>query len=263
MSASTVVYPNEILVVQNNVESGMIARPWPVLMTFLRLILFAFFQALLALAFLFSGAVQPWNLSIPWWPLSAIFTNLVCLYLLSRLFKGENLRYRDLLAVDRKSIGKDMLILLGAFIIIGPIAFLPNILLGNFLFGDSQIAANLMFRPLPMWAAITAFIFFPITQGLTELPTYFGYSEPRLSVLWKSKWAAILFTGFFLALQHMVLPLIFDWRFIMWRAGMYLFFALSMALLLSFRPRLMPYCMLIHWLMDISAAWFLISASLT
>lgn len=263
MTTSTHPRPNELSIAFDSLNTGRLHRRWPIIMTILRLLLFPASQALIALVYFLLGARQAWEQSIAWWPMAVTLTNLVCIYLLVRLYRLEGLRYRDLFHFDRQHLGKDLLVVFGALIITGPIAMLPNIWLANTLFGDPQNAADLMFRSLPLWAAVLSFILFPLTQGLAELPTYFGYAAPRLSVLWGSRVTAILFTSLFLGLQHATLPLIFEWRFIVWRAFMYLPFALWLAVLLNWRPRLLPYFAVIHILLDFSAVWFTLAASLS
>ena len=56
----------------------------------------------------------------------------------------------------------------------------------------------------------------------------------------------------FLAAQHCFLPLILDGRFLLWRLGMYLPFALFAGLMLKLRPSLLPYMVIVHGLIDIS-----------
>jgi len=62
--------------------------------------------------------------------------------------------------------------------------------------------------------------------------------------------AAWLLASFFLSVQHATLPLIFDWPFILWRAFMFLPFALILGAVLAWRPRLLPYLMVGHFLID-------------
>ena len=76
---------------------------------------------------------------------------------------------------------------------------------------------------------------------------------PRLADQLKSGWLAWLIASFGLAAQHMFLPLILDGRFMLWRLGMYLPFALFVGLVLKLRPSLLPYYMIVHALIDISA----------
>jgi hypothetical protein len=57
----------------------------------------------------------------------------------------------------------------------------------------------------------------------------------------------------FLGLQHCFLPFIANGGFLLWRALMYLPFALYAGLMLKLRPTLMPYFAILHVLMDLSA----------
>ena len=66
-------------------------------------------------------------------------------------------------------------------------------------------------------------------------------------------WLALVLASLGLSAQHMTLPLILDSRFILWRALMFLPFAVYLALLLKFRPRLLPYLMVSHFLIDLLA----------
>lgn len=70
---------------------------------------------------------------------------------------------------------------------------------------------------------------------------------------------AVLLPVFFLAAQHATLPLIFDWRFIVWRVGMFLPFALLLGIALHRRPSLLPWLMAGHFFIDLSSAYFFLS----
>jgi hypothetical protein len=65
-----------------------------------------------------------------------------------------------------------------------------------------------------------------------------------------------------LSLQHVTLPLVLDWRFVLWRALMFLPFALLLAVVLDRRPRLLPYLVIVHILLDAAAAAQVLLASL-
>jgi hypothetical protein len=85
---------------------------------------------------------------------------------------------------------------------------------------------------------------------------------PRLSALSGRRWLSWLLASFFLAAQHIAVPLLFDGRFILWRLLMFLPFALLVGLILAWRPRLLPYMIVIHALMDISVVVFLLPVAI-
>lgn len=223
-------------------------------MLIIRSILFLAFQALMALAFLVASLSNVWNLSAAGWPIAVVLTNLVCLLLLIRFYQREDQSFWDVFRLERQFVKQDLLFLLGFLVIAGPIGYLPNILSAQWLFGDPQIALDLLVRPLPAWAAIFSFIFFPLSQGLVEIPTYMLYVLPRLESQGVRPWLAVALVGFFLSAQHIFAPFLPDGRFITYRLVMFLPFAILIALVMRWRPRLMPYIAVIHTLMDMSVA---------
>ncbi|MBK8905279.1 MAG: hypothetical protein IPM53_29120 [Anaerolineaceae bacterium] len=216
-----------------------------------RLALFAFWQMVVAIVFVLLGVSDAWRAAVAWWPVTAVLANLVCLWLLHNLYRQEGKRFWDIFRIQRQTLKKDLLILLGTLIFTGPIAFLPNILTANWLFGSQQTALDMFIHPLPLWSIIFAGIFFPVTIALTELPTYFAYCLPRLEVQ-TGRWSAVLLASFFLAAQHCTLPLIWDGRFLLWRLLMFIPFALFVGVLLRWRPQMLPYMVVVHGLMDLA-----------
>lgn len=228
------------------------SQPW--LMLVIRSLLFLAFQALIALVFVLIGAPDAWSDSAAWWMIAVALTNLVCLALLIHLYRQEGKRFWNLCRLERQFVKQDLLFLLGFLVIVGPVGYLPNILSAQWLFGDPQTALDMLVRPLPAWAAIIGFVFFPSLQGLVEIPTYMLYAMPRLETQGVRPWLAVSLTSFFLSTQHMFAPFLPDMRFITYRLVMFLPFAILIALVMRWRPRLMPYMAVIHVLMDMSVA---------
>lgn len=218
-----------------------------------RLLLFALWQAIIAFILLLTGSETPWRDSAAWWPATITLSNFVCLYLLRRLTAAEHLRLNDLYNVDRRRFRQDILPAVGATLLAAPLALLPGVWLGNILFGSVEAAYALILQPLPMPVVYALLVLFPVTIALSELPTYFGYVLPRLEALWPAGrgWVAVMLPVLFLALQHSAAPLIWDWRFMVWRFGMFLPLALLFGLTLRWRPTLMPYLMIVHALADV------------
>ena len=231
----------------------------PFLMLLLRVSLFIAFQALIALLFWVLGKEAPWKLSEGYWVLTGLLANGVTFYLLYRLFQKEGIRYFDHFRFTKDGWWKDLLIALGLLILSGPISMIPNTLLAKWLFGSIEVSTELFFRPLPLWVIFLGF-FWAITQGLVELPAYFSYAMPRIEKQLQNGWFAWALASFFLAFQHIGIPLIFQMDFILWRLGMFLPFAFFIGFCLKLRPRLFPYIMIGHALMDIGAVAMLLEA---
>jgi hypothetical protein len=218
-----------------------------------RLLLFALFQALIALGFMLGGSLSAWERSAAWWPFTVTLTNVVCLLLLTRLYRHEGNNYWQIFRFERGRAKGDLLALLGILVVSGPVAFLPNPMLANALFGDTLAPMGMFMQPLPDWAIYSGMLLFPVTQGLVELPFYFIYVMPRLGMLTGKPWLAYILASLLLGLQHLAAPLLFDGRFIIWRGLMFLPFAFLVGLALKWRPRLLPYLVIVHILMDFAA----------
>ena len=234
---------------------------WPWIMVMLRTVLFGVFQAAIAGIFLLRGMPDPWDASAGWWPITASLGSIVVIALLVWLYHQEGARYWALFRFQRETFGVDLLTSLGILVITIPVAMLPNVLLARGLFGDQQIALDMLIRPLPLWAVGLSLTLFPISIALSELPNYFGYVLPRLESLTKRPWLAVGVTSFWLAAQHICLPFVPDARFIIWRLVMFLPFAFMLAIILRWRLRLLPYLVIIHGLMDFSTALLVLFVS--
>jgi len=242
--------------------SAVQSLPWLWWMLVHRLVVFAAVQGAIALALWLGGAGDAWERSIAWWPLSAAITGLCSLALLRRSLHAEGSRYRDLLRFDRANLRADVRITLLLVVATAVLALVPNIGIAALLWGDPLIAVDMLVRPLPLTAAWALVLAFPIAIGLSELPVYFGYVLPRLRRHLGRRVPAILVTAAVLSLQHVTLPLVFDWRFVVWRALMFLPFALLLAVVLDRRPRLLPYLVIVHIVLDVGAAAQVLLASM-
>lgn len=220
-------------------------------MLFSRSAFFVLFQGLIALILLASNVQSPWYEFARWWPIVVFPANIVSLYFLIRLYKAEKKNFWDILHFSHKTWKSDLLWFIGFSLLAMPIAAMPRVPLAAAIFGDADIATNLLFRPIPTWAFFASFLF-PLTIWFAELPTYFGYCMPRIADQLKNSWLAWILSSLFLAAQHMFLPLIFNGGYLLWRFGMFLPFALVIGLALKLRPRLLPYVVIAHALLDIS-----------
>jgi hypothetical protein len=193
--------------------------------------------------------------------LVATMGNVVSILLLIRMFKREGGKYLRLFTFQKAHWKKDLPLFLGLTLLLGPVAMGPNYLLSVWLWGDISDSYVLLFRPVPDVLTYILLLAFPVTIAFAELPTYFGYIMPRLEKKLGHKWLAISLPVLFLSLQHCCLPLMFDARFILYRALMFLPFALMLGIVLWKRPRLLPYFVVLHGLMDLQTVLMLIIGS--
>lgn len=259
---STVSLPNSLESIESRLADGSVSSRSVWGMLLLRPALALTFQLLFTAGYVAAGAPDPWRAAADWWLGSFALGEVINLWLLVRLTRREGLRYRDLLGARPGEWKRDLLWVLMAFGVSGPLGFLPNIGLGAALWGDAQVGADLMFRALPVAGAWAIVIGFPIVHALTELPTYFGYVMPRLQALTgRRAWPALL-CAFVLSTQHVFLPLLLDWRFLTYRMLMFLPFALWLAWVVNRRPTTMRYLAVGHYLLDFQLPVFVLLASL-
>ena len=220
------------------------------LMTLLasRMLLFLVFQAIVALI------LRSWSRSEGYWLLTATLTNIVSIALLMNLFRKEKQRYLDLFRFRSDTLKKDILIFLGLTLLCGPVVFGPNSLLSGWLWSDPKIPFEMMFRPIEKWLAVILAVTFPVTITFAELATYFGYVMPRLRSRFRSGLPALLLPVLFLSIQHITMPFIPDLTFILYRAVVFLPFAMLIGIALYRRPTLFPYFAVLHGIMDLGTA---------
>jgi hypothetical protein len=246
------VLPNSKDELSKKVRAGQIKMGWPVALLFSRISFFIFFQAIIAAIFALTGNPAPWRASTAWWVISATLTNFVSIGLLAWRARREGMRLVDIYRVGKHKIWVELLWGLGFLVVSAPLFVLPNVGFANLFFGGSAIPNAILAQPLPFWVLIPLLVLFPVSIAFAEIPTYFSYSMKRIDLLSGKGWLAILLAVFFLAFQHIALPLVFDWRFITFRFLCFLPFAALLGVLLYFRPRQLPYVMVIHALLDLA-----------
>ncbi len=230
-------------------SATVVSHPWLILIS--RSVLFLLFQLLITLLLALTGTRSAWNESARWWTFMAFLANFVSIYLLVRLFNAEGKRYFEVIRFSKATWKADLLWFILATVVAMPIIAAPREPLAIAIFGDVATANNMLFQTLPTWAFVLSFLF-PLTIAFAELPTYFAYCMPRLEAQLKNGWLAWLITSFFLAAQHIFLPLILDGGYLLWRFGMFLPFALFTGFVIKLRPSLLPYFLIVHALLDVS-----------
>lgn len=220
-----------------------------------RMILFLAFQLSFAL---FSDSFEQ---SAGYWILAATATNILNIVVLIRIFKSEGRRYHELFGFDKTSLKKDIMLFSGVILVCLPVVFLPNYVLGIWLWGDPSVPFKMLFKPVPLPLAYILLVLFPVTIALAELATYFRYIMPALMKHLRKKWLAVFLPVLFLAIQHCTLPFIADFRFIVYRLLMYFPFACLIGIMLYKRPRLFPYFAVMHGLLDFGAVILLLEVS--
>lgn len=223
-----------------------------VLMLFSRTLLF-FAGGMVILAVLRAAGYQNPLLEMrKWWYFQVIITNIVCFFLLMILLRKEKKTYVDLLQFDKKKLKEDIRIF--------AVILLPSLIIGAAgmfggayaIFGNFAIMEQMNKTP-PLWAAYIVLLFFPATIALVELPLYFAYSFQRIESVFNARVLAFIGSAFFLALQHIFIPVIFDVQYMVWRFLSFLPLALFLGNIYMRKRRMLP-LIAVHLLLDLQAA---------
>jgi hypothetical protein len=254
--------PNSVSRIRRRLAGGVLQGRTIWLALLSRIGLALSFQTLLAFGLMVGGASTPWRSAADWWLGTFALAELVNIWWLRRLASAEGLRLRDLYNSGRWWRAADLKWLAVGLVVAAPLGFFPSALLAQALWGDPQIAADMTFRAVPIWAAWMMVITFPVIHGLTELPTYFGYVMPRMEALTGRCSISLVVTSAVLAAQHMFLPLLFDGRYLVWRLLMFLPLALWFGWVVHMRPTILPYLVVAHALLDLSLPLLVLQASI-
>ena len=204
-------------------------------------------QALVAAIFALRSSPAPWHDAEPWLPVYGTLIDAGCLALLWHLTRREGIGLFDLLGIDRARVGRD--VLLGfALIPVSLVFILGGIYAtGWLLYGT--LTPPYLFERLPLPAALYGVLVFPFVWGVTEQMTYNGYLVPRFQVLCRSTSRAVALVAFAWSFQHVVMPLTFDTRYMVFRLVSPVPFSVFETLLYLRLRRLVPFA-IAHALMD-------------
>lgn len=207
---------------------------------------------LTTLVYKLSGSQAAIAESSAWWLWFVTIVNVLCILLMNRFAHKEGLQLKDIFFFRPATWKKDLPWFLIAAAGSALFAMLPGNLLARALWGDPNYATSMLIRPLPLWAIYPLFLLMPVTQGLAELPIYWGYVAPRLRASGVRRWVVIVVVGLVLSLQHLFFSFQLDWRYDLWLAVKFLPFALWTGYMIDRRPTILPYMMALHLLLDAS-----------
>ena len=243
---------------QERLRNGLIAWPRPALLLLARSFLLPLSQAIWLLVLTLSGNAATWRSAGDWWPVYGTLVDVGCLVGMRHFLRKEGIRLRDLLGPVRLYKGRDLWLGLGLWLGIFP-----------FFFGGAMGARWLVLRffafdpnpylvsshRLPAWALVYGLAVWWVIWSPTEEATYQAYVLPRLRVLTGRNWLAFLLTAFWWAAQHGALPLVADWRFLLFRTLAFLPGVVLLQIAYLRIRRLMP-LVIAHWPMDIAGMIF-------
>ena len=146
-----------------------------------------------------------------WWSIVATIVNIITILLLVFISKKMNISYSKLINYEKgKANIKEIVIMC---IITLSLSSIGMYLSGFICYGKLPYFAPMMATPIPVFLAIINFIVLPLTVPFAEDALYLGCGVNSF----RNKYMAIIIPAFFYALQHSFIPLLFDFKFIIYR----------------------------------------------
>lgn len=251
---------NSVEQIQIRAKQGKVptAVPWLVLLLRISLLFFFGFAGTGVLMLL--GYQDPLKEVIKWWGFQLILTNIVCFFVLKALAAKEKIMFRDLMGYNKATLKKSIIFVLITFIPSAVIAF-GGMWGSQLLIYGNRALPVVPNQSLPIVAALIVLIFLPISNILIETTTYFGYSLQRLEAQGVNTALAVIIASFFLALQHIAFPMVFDPVYILYKLLSFLPASLVTGFVFS-RVRQLPPLMAVQYFADGAAAIMIFIASL-
>jgi hypothetical protein len=244
--------PNARAALERRHEAGLLKGTGPAAMLFARSILAVIAQGIAAAILSLRGSATPWRDAAAWFPVYALLIDAGCLLLLSLLMRREGARLVDLLGFDRRRLGHDLGLAL--LLIVPSLVFiLGGIAAASLLVYGSPEPPGI-FTPLPLSAALYAAFVFPLIWGFTEQMTYNGYLAPRIQVIAGGTAVAVALVAFSWSFQHVVMPVMFDPAYMLYRMISPIPFSIFIILVYLRMRRLVPLA-IVHALLDGASAF--------
>ena len=146
-----------------------------------------------------------------WWSIVATIVNVITILILIFVTKRIGSSYKELINYEKgKTKIKEVIIITLIVLVFASIGM--NVA-GLICYKVIPYMAPMMAAPVPLILAIINFILLPLTVSFAEDGLYLGCGVNSF----KNKYLAILVPAFFYALQHSFIPVLFDFKFIIYR----------------------------------------------
>lgn len=119
-----------------------------------------------------------------------------------------------------------------------------------------------MVQPIPVWFALINVILLPLTVVFAELPLYFGYTLNGIEKITGNRLLSIAYPMFFYALQHSFIPLLYDWKHILFRFLSFLPLMFVLGVIYYKKRKLQP-LMIGHAILDLATGVQILMTSIS
>lgn len=192
-----------------------------------------------------------------WWSIICTVCNVITVVLLMAVCKSEGTPYKKLIGYQKgQDNAKYTLLIVLLMLLLGMGGMYG---FGFMIYGYVPVT---MVQPIPVWLASINLILLPLTVVFAELPLYFGYALNGIERVTGNKVLAIVYPMFFYALQHSFIPLLYDWKHILFRFLSFLPLMLVLGLTYYKNKKLQP-LMIGHAVLDLATGAQILMTSIS
>ena len=192
-----------------------------------------------------------------WWSVICIICNIFTIALLLIICKIEGTTYKKLIGYQKGQGNLKFTLLIVVIMLLLGVGGMYGF--GFMIYGYVPVT---MIQPIPVWIAMINTILLPLTIIFAELPLYFGYALNGIEKITGNKILSIMYPMFFYALQHSFIPLLYDWKHIVFRFLSFLPLMLVLGVIYYKRRKLQP-LMIGHAILDLATCSQILMTSIS
>jgi len=192
-----------------------------------------------------------------WWSIICTVCNIITIALLMFICKSEGTTYKSLIGYQKGDGNFKYTFLITVLMLSLGVAGMYGS--GFMIYGYIPVT---MVQPIPVWLAAINSVLLPLTIVFAELPLYFGYALNGIEKITGNKILSILYPMFFYALQHSFIPLLPDWKHILFRFLSFLPLLLVLGNFYYKKRNLVPF-MIGHAILDLATGAQILMTSIS
>lgn len=192
-----------------------------------------------------------------WWSVICTVCNVITIVLLMIICNREGTTYKKLIGYQKGQVNLKYTLLIIMLMLLLGVGGMYGF--GFAIYGYVPVT---MVQPIPVWFAVINAVFLPLTTVFAELPLYFGYALNKIEKATGNKILSILYPMFFYALQHSFMPLLYDWKHILFRFLSFLPLMLVLGII-YYKKRKLSTLMIGHSVLDLATGLQILMTSIS
>lgn len=192
-----------------------------------------------------------------WWSIICTVCNIITIVLLMAICKSEGTTYKKIIGYQKGQSNLKYTILIVVIMLSLGMGGMYGF--GYMFYGHVPVT---MVQPIPVWLAAINAILLPLTIIFAELPLYFGYSLNKIEKITGNKILSIVYPVIFYALQHSFMPILNDWKHILFRFLSFLPLMSVLGIIYYKKRKLVP-LMIGHGILDIATGAQILMTSIS